>query len=54
MKRKPNPEKTDRVNPAWKKETFSRARPAREVLPKLVGGCRGETNAQAARPSKNR
>ena len=37
MKRKPNPEKTDRENPAWKKETFSRARPAREVLPKLFG-----------------
>ena len=39
MKRKPNPnpEKTDRQNPAWRKETFSRARPAREVLPKLFG-----------------
>jgi uncharacterized protein (DUF4415 family) len=37
MKRKPNPEKTDRDNPAWKQETFSRARPAREVLPKLFG-----------------
>ena len=37
MKRKPNPEKTDRENPAWRKETFNRARPAREVLPKLFG-----------------
>lgn len=37
MKRKPNPEKTSRENPAWKKETFSQARPAREVLPKLFG-----------------
>lgn len=37
MKRKPNPEKTDRENPAWSKETFKRARPAREVLRKLVG-----------------
>jgi uncharacterized protein (DUF4415 family) len=37
MKRKPNPEKTDRENPTWRKETFNRARPAREVLPKLFG-----------------
>ncbi len=35
MKRKPNPEKTDRENPAWTKATFSRARSAREVLPKI-------------------
>lgn len=36
MKRKPNPnpEKTDRENPTWRKETFRRAR---EVLPKLFG-----------------
>jgi uncharacterized protein (DUF4415 family) len=32
MKRKPNPEKADRVNPVWTKDTFAQARPAREVL----------------------
>ena len=37
MKRKPNPKKTDRENPQWTKETFKRARPAREVLPKIFG-----------------
>ena len=37
MKRKPNTEKTSRENPTWKKETFNRARPGREVLPKLFG-----------------
>lgn len=36
MKRKPNPEKTERENPAWGKETSNRARPAYEMLPKLV------------------
>jgi hypothetical protein len=29
MKRKPNPQKADRENPAWTKETFARARRAR-------------------------
>jgi len=33
MKRKPNPQKTDQENPAWTKETFARARKARDVLP---------------------
>jgi uncharacterized protein (DUF4415 family) len=37
MKRKTNPEKTDQENLAWTKETFARARPAREVLPELFG-----------------
>ena len=35
MKRKTNPERAGRDNPAWTKDTFARARPAREVLPKL-------------------
>ena len=30
MKRKRNPERADRENPVWTKETFSRARKARE------------------------
>src|ERR1700677_1919138 len=37
MKRKPNPQKADRENPAWTKETFARARKAREVLPEIFG-----------------
>ena len=37
MKRKTNPERAGRDNPAWTKDTFARARPAREVLPKLFG-----------------
>jgi uncharacterized protein (DUF4415 family) len=35
MKRKPNPQKVDRENPAWTKETFARARKARDVLPEI-------------------
>src|ERR1700685_3674145 len=37
MKRKRNPERADRENPAWTKEAFSRARKAREVLPEIFG-----------------
>jgi uncharacterized protein (DUF4415 family) len=37
MKRKRNPERADRENPVWTKETFLRARKAREVLPKIFG-----------------
>lgn len=37
MKRKTNPEKTDRDNPAWTKATFTRARKARDVLPEIFG-----------------
>lgn len=37
MKRKRNPERADRENPAWTKETFARARKAREVLPHIFG-----------------
>jgi uncharacterized protein (DUF4415 family) len=42
MKRKLNPEKADRVNPAWTKETFARARPAREVLPGIFDAATAE------------
>jgi uncharacterized protein (DUF4415 family) len=37
MKRKPNPERTDRENPAWTAATFKRARNARDVLPEIIG-----------------
>ncbi|MGA2843658.1 MAG: BrnA antitoxin family protein [Steroidobacteraceae bacterium] len=37
MKRKPNPQKADRENPTWTKETFARARKARDVLPEIFG-----------------
>lgn len=37
MKRKPNPELIDRDNPEWTEADFKRARPAAEVLPKLIG-----------------
>lgn len=37
MKRKRNPERSDRENPVWTKETFARARKAREVLPEIFG-----------------
>lgn len=36
-KAKRNPERAGRDNPAWTKRTFSRARPAREVLPEIFG-----------------
>src|SRR6266850_1642304 len=37
MKRKRNLERADRENPVWTKETFARARKAREVLPAIFG-----------------
>ena len=37
MKRKPNPERADRENPAWTKDTIQRARKARDVLPEIFG-----------------
>lgn len=37
MKRKRNSERADRENPVWTKETFARARKAREVLPEIFG-----------------
>jgi len=43
MKRaKCNPERAGRDNPVWTHETFKRARPAREVLPKLFGNSTAE------------
>src|ERR1700727_3743375 len=41
MKRKPNPQKADRENPAWTKETSARARKARDVLPEIFGAASG-------------
>jgi uncharacterized protein (DUF4415 family) len=41
-RRKPNPERAGRDNPVWTNETFRRARPAREVLPKLFGKATAE------------
>jgi uncharacterized protein (DUF4415 family) len=35
MKRKRNAETADRENPVWSKETFARARKARDVLPEI-------------------
>jgi uncharacterized protein (DUF4415 family) len=38
MKRKkPDPELIDDENPEWTDEDFERARPAREVLPEILG-----------------
>jgi uncharacterized protein (DUF4415 family) len=37
MKRKANPELVDVENPEWTEEDFQRARPAAEILPKLLG-----------------
>ena len=43
MKRnKHSPERAGRDNPVWTKDTFSRARPARDVLPKLFGNAAAE------------
>ena len=35
MQRTRNPEKADRENPVWTKDTFRRARKARDVLPQI-------------------
>ena len=37
MKKRPNPEKTSRDNPEWTTAMLAKARPAREVLPKIFG-----------------
>jgi len=43
MKRqKRNSERAGRNNPAWTRETFARARPARAVPPKLFGDAAAE------------
>ena len=37
MKKRPKPEKTSRDNPEWTKKMIAKARPAKEVLPKIFG-----------------
>jgi uncharacterized protein (DUF4415 family) len=37
MNRKPKPKQAAEENPTWTASTFARARPAREVLPELLG-----------------
>ena len=37
MKERSKPEKPSRVNPEWTMEMISKARPAKEVLPKIFG-----------------
>ena len=41
-RKKRNPERASRGNPVWTDETFKRARPAKEVLPKVFGGAAAE------------
>lgn len=41
-KRKPNPELIDDEIPEWTAADFKRARPAKEVLPKLIGKAAAE------------
>ncbi len=37
MKKRAKPEKPDRDNPQWTMEMIAKARPAKEVLPKIFG-----------------
>ena len=37
MKKRPNPKKSIRDNPEWTMAMLAKARPAREVLPKIFG-----------------
>ena len=37
MKKQSNPKKTNRVNPEWTAAMIGKARPAKEVLPKIFG-----------------
>ena len=37
MKRKPSTKRKIRENPEWTKATFSKARPAADVLPEILG-----------------
>jgi len=48
MKRKPNPQKVDRENPAWTRETFARARKARGVLAEILAAGTAVTMLQPA------
>ena len=47
MKKRLNPQKTSRDNPEWTKAMIAKARPAREVLPKIFGA---RTAAAMLRP----
>jgi uncharacterized protein (DUF4415 family) len=47
MKRKRKPERADRDNPVWTKESFARARKARDVLPELFSAA---TSASLLKP----
>lgn len=42
MQRKRKSKRADSENPAWSKETFRRARKAREVLPELFGSAKAK------------
>lgn len=37
MRKRPNPELPDDENPEWTAESFTKARPATQVLPRLFG-----------------
>jgi uncharacterized protein (DUF4415 family) len=55
MKRKPNPRKADRDNPEWTKETFARARKARDVLPEIfAAGAAAKMLKPRGRPKSGR
>ena len=51
MKRKRNPERADRENPVWTKDTFARARKAGEVLPEIFTKTNCRQNAQTPWPA---
>jgi uncharacterized protein (DUF4415 family) len=51
LARKPNPELIDDENPEWTEADFARARPAAEVLPKIVGP---ELAARMLKPRRGR
>ena len=55
MKRKPPGNRPTRENPEWKQGTFANARPARELLPDLVGvRAAGELLRPRGRPKTGR
>jgi uncharacterized protein (DUF4415 family) len=54
MKRKPKPQKADRENPEWTKETFARARKARDVLPEIFAAGTAKMLKPRGRPKSGR
>jgi uncharacterized protein (DUF4415 family) len=55
MKRQPNHQTVDRENPAWTKETFARARKARDVLPGIFAvGTAAKMLKRRGRPKSGR